>query len=67
MSKKALNKEFLGNISANAAKRTIKYLDGLIGELHKDIETATAEEFPAIQGEIRGYRSLKKTLKIKIA
>jgi hypothetical protein len=67
MSKKDLSKEFLGNISASAAKCTMKYLDSLIGEFHKDLEVAKEEEFPTIQGEIRAYRSLKKTLKQKIA
>jgi hypothetical protein len=67
MSKRDLSKEFLRDISASAAKCTIKYLDSLIGGFHRDLETAKGEELIAIQGEIRGHRSLKKVLMKKIA
>ena len=62
MSKKDLSKEFLGNISGSAAKCTVKYLDGLISECHKKLEECSVEEFQLNQGELRGYRELKKTL-----
>jgi hypothetical protein len=67
MSERDLSKEFLGDISGSAAKCTMKYLDGLISEYHKKLEECSVEEFRLIQGELKGYRKLKKTLMKKIA